>query len=31
MHISLVYALKKMVVIVNREELLADELKDKQI
>lgn len=31
MHIPLVYALKKMVVIVNREELLADELKDKQI
>ena len=25
----MVYALKKMVVIVNREELLADELKDK--
>lgn len=31
MYIPLVYALKKMAVIVNREELLADELKDKQI
>lgn len=30
MYIPLVYALKKMAVIVNRE-LLADELKDKQI